>query len=42
MPDLEAAVAELSAVGVDFVRNGPQVWLTDPSGNTIELQQDAT
>jgi catechol 2,3-dioxygenase-like lactoylglutathione lyase family enzyme len=42
VPDLEAAVAELSGAGVEFVRNGPQVWLTDPSGNTIELQQDVT
>jgi glyoxylase I family protein len=42
--DLEAAIAELAAAGVAFVtaRQGAvvQVFVADPSGNTIELQQD--
>lgn len=40
VPDLESAVAELDAAGIDHLRQGPQVWLTDPAGNTIELQED--
>ena len=42
--DLEAAVAEIEAAGLRYLRIGDdrtgQVWITDPSGNTIELQQD--
>jgi catechol 2,3-dioxygenase-like lactoylglutathione lyase family enzyme len=43
--DLDAAVAELEARGIEFERavQGPgtvQIWITDPAGNTIELQQD--
>ena len=42
--DLEAAVAELNALGIDTVRGaqGPvvQIWFVDPLGHTIELQQD--
>ncbi|MCU1352401.1 MAG: lactoylglutathione lyase family protein [Acidimicrobiales bacterium] len=39
--DLEAAVAELDARGIEHVgTGGGQVWFTDPAGNTIELQQD--
>jgi glyoxylase I family protein len=42
--DLDAAVGELEAKGVPYVRAGQgsvvQVFLTDPAGNTIELQQD--
>jgi catechol 2,3-dioxygenase-like lactoylglutathione lyase family enzyme len=33
--DLDAAVAELEAQGSTV-----QIWIVDPSGNTIELQQD--
>lgn len=45
--DLDAAVGELEALGINYVReaNGSgtvQVWITDPAGNTIELQQDTT
>ena len=42
--DLDAAIAELEAKGVDYVRGAQgdvvQVWLSDPAGNTIELQQE--
>jgi catechol 2,3-dioxygenase-like lactoylglutathione lyase family enzyme len=42
--DLEQAVREIEAAGLHFLRIGndrsSQVWITDPAGNTIELQQD--
>jgi len=38
--DLDAALAELDRHGVNYLRVGHQVWCNDPSGNTIELQQD--
>lgn len=43
--DLPAAVAELEARGIEYVRavqgeSTVQVWITDPAGNTIELQQE--
>ncbi len=42
--DLDAAIRELETRGVDHVRGAQgdvvQVWLADPAGNTIELQQD--
>ena len=42
--DLEAAVAELAALGIQTVRGaqGPvvQIWFVDPLGHTIELQQE--
>ncbi len=42
--DLEQAVREIEAAGLQFLRIGKdqssQVWITDPAGNTIELQQD--
>jgi glyoxylase I family protein len=42
--DLDAAVAELERDGVDYVRGAQgdvvQIWIADPAGNTIELQQD--
>jgi catechol 2,3-dioxygenase-like lactoylglutathione lyase family enzyme len=46
--DLEAAVAELDAGEIPYVRgeqnhNGvvvPQIFVTDPAGNVIELQED--
>lgn len=48
--DLEDAVSELEAAGVTYFRASQQhphgvveqVFLTDPSGNVIELQQDAS
>lgn len=43
--DLEAAVAELDRRGIPYLRatqpvDVVQVWITDPAGNTVELQQD--
>jgi catechol 2,3-dioxygenase-like lactoylglutathione lyase family enzyme len=42
--DLDAAIAELERDGIPFVRGaqGPvvQIWLADPAGNTVEIQQD--
>lgn len=43
--DLDAAVAELEERGIGYRRatQGPgtvQIWIVDPAGNTIELQQD--
>lgn len=46
--DLDEAVAELDAAGVPYVRASQQhphgtveqVFLTDPSGNVVELQED--
>lgn len=46
--DLDAAVAELDAAGVAYVRGSQdqrgvevaQIFVTDPSGNVVELQQD--
>jgi lactoylglutathione lyase len=42
--DLDGAIAELDARGVAYVRGsqGPvvQIWVVDPAGNTVELQQD--
>ena len=43
--DLPAAIAELEGRGVELLRavQGDgivQVWVVDPAGNTIELQQD--
>ena len=43
--DLDAAVAELEAQGIAYVRavqgaSTVQIWITDPAGNTIELQQE--
>jgi catechol 2,3-dioxygenase-like lactoylglutathione lyase family enzyme len=45
--DLEAAVAELEDRKIPYERavQGPgtvQIWINDPAGNTIELQQDRT
>jgi catechol 2,3-dioxygenase-like lactoylglutathione lyase family enzyme len=44
--DLEAAIAELEAKGIAYERavqgaGTVQIWISDPGGNTIELQQDA-
>ena len=43
--DLDAAVDELEERGIDYQRavqgeNTVQIWISDPAGNTIELQQD--
>jgi catechol 2,3-dioxygenase-like lactoylglutathione lyase family enzyme len=42
--DLDAAVAELEGAGIPFVQGWQgavrQIWVADPVGNTIELQQD--
>ena len=42
--DLDSAIAELEKEGVPYVQGaqGPvvQIWVADPAGNTIELQQD--
>lgn len=45
--DLDAAIAELDDRGIDYVRglqgeSNVQIWITDPAGNTIELQQERT
>ena len=43
--DLDAAIAELEARGIKYQRavqgeSTVQIWIVDPAGNTIELQQD--
>ena len=43
--DLDAAIAELGVRGIDYMRavqgeDTVQIWITDPAGNTVELQQD--
>jgi glyoxylase I family protein len=43
--DLDAAIAELDQHGIAYVQavQGAgivQIWITDPAGNTLELQQD--
>jgi catechol 2,3-dioxygenase-like lactoylglutathione lyase family enzyme len=43
--DLAGAIAELDARGIDYVRavqgeGTIQIWIADPAGNTIELQQE--
>ena len=43
--DLDAAVAELEARGIPFRRgvlgeSVVQIWINDPAGNTLELQQE--
>jgi catechol 2,3-dioxygenase-like lactoylglutathione lyase family enzyme len=42
--DIDAAVTELEAQGIEYTRGAQgstvQIWIVDPSGNTIELQQD--
>jgi catechol 2,3-dioxygenase-like lactoylglutathione lyase family enzyme len=45
--DLEAAVAELEERGIEYVRavqgaGTVQIWIADPAGNTIELQQETS
>ena len=42
--DLDGAIAELERDGTPYLRGAQgevvQIWVTDPAGNTIELQQD--
>lgn len=42
--DLDEAIRELDAAGIEHVRGAQgdvvQIWIVDPSDNTIELQQD--
>ena len=43
--DLDAAVAELDDRGIEYQRavqgaGTVQIWISDPAGNTIELQQE--
>lgn len=43
--DLDDAIAELQSNGIDYERavqggGTVQVWISDPAGNTIELQQE--
>jgi len=42
--DLDAAIRELDAAGIELLRGAQgdvvQIWIVDPAGNTIELQQD--
>ncbi len=42
--DLDSAIAELDASGTPYLRAAQgetvQIWIIDPAGNTVELQQD--
>jgi catechol 2,3-dioxygenase-like lactoylglutathione lyase family enzyme len=43
--DLDGAIAELEARGIEYQRavqgeGTVQIWINDPAGNTIELQQE--
>jgi catechol 2,3-dioxygenase-like lactoylglutathione lyase family enzyme len=43
--DLDGAIAELDQQRIPYQQAGQgkgtlQIWITDPAGNTIELQQD--
>jgi len=43
--DLDAAIAELEALGIEYRRGVQgegtvQIWIADPAGNTVELQQE--
>jgi catechol 2,3-dioxygenase-like lactoylglutathione lyase family enzyme len=42
--DIDAAIAELEADHIPFLRGSQgdviQIWIVDPAGNTVELQQD--
>jgi catechol 2,3-dioxygenase-like lactoylglutathione lyase family enzyme len=45
--DLDSAIADLEERGVTYQRavqgaGTVQIWITDPAGNTIELQQETT
>ena len=43
--DLDEAVAELESRGIEYLRavqgaGTVQIWITDPAGNTVEIQQE--
>ena len=43
--DLDAAITELEERGIEYLRavqgeSTVQIWISDPAGNTIELQQE--
>jgi catechol 2,3-dioxygenase-like lactoylglutathione lyase family enzyme len=43
--DLDASIAELESRGIEYVRavqgaGTVQIWISDPAGNTVELQQE--
>lgn len=42
--DIDAAIRELDARGIAYKRGGQgtvvQIWFVDPTGHTIEIQQD--
>ena len=43
--DIDDAIAELESLGIEYERavqggSTVQIWITDPAGNTLELQQD--
>ena len=43
--DLESAIVELEERGIEYRRGTQgagtvQIWIVDPAGNTVELQQD--
>lgn len=43
--DLDSAIAELEERGIEYQRavqgkGTVQIWINDPAGNTLELQQD--
>jgi catechol 2,3-dioxygenase-like lactoylglutathione lyase family enzyme len=43
--DLDAAIAELESLGIEYQRavqgkSTVQIWIADPAGNTLELQQE--
>jgi catechol 2,3-dioxygenase-like lactoylglutathione lyase family enzyme len=42
--DLDDAIRELEARGIRYVRGAQgdvvQIWVVDPAGNTVEIQQD--
>ena len=44
--DLGAAIAELEERGVEYVRGAQgevvQIWVVDPAGSTVELQQETS
>jgi catechol 2,3-dioxygenase-like lactoylglutathione lyase family enzyme len=45
--DLDGAIRELEVRGIEYVRGVQgegivQIWIADPAGNTIELQQETS
>jgi catechol 2,3-dioxygenase-like lactoylglutathione lyase family enzyme len=43
--DIDDAISELETLGIEYQRavqggSTVQIWITDPAGNTLELQQD--